>query len=207
MLPMKPPSILFCSFTALALSLALVLSSCEKPATTTVFECDELGWTFEYPSGWNVLSDAEIASLEGLAREPMQDAAGGEITESHENILYLRKDQFNSFTSTMQDYEEATEGPYAEAQREFFEVVLETYRIAGIETRHSFGTEVIDGLEFQTLEVEVSQTGTTEALMTQRMYDRLFSNGKTLLLSVNWNDPESQKVLQELLDSSRFLVR
>jgi hypothetical protein len=184
------------------------LCSCDrKPAEPTAFACEDIGWTFEYPSSWDVMSDAAIAGLEGRARKPIEEAAGGELEENHKSVLYLRKDQFNTFTSTLQAHDEAIDGPYEIAQKEIFNVVLDAYENAGIEFERSFGETVIDGLNFQTVEIKLFRPGTTDVLMTQIIHDRLFSNGNTLMVSINFNNQKDSQALQALIDSSRFTVR
>lgn len=184
------------------------LCSCDRePAEPTIFVCEDVGWTFEYPSTWDVMSDAEIAELEGLAREPLEEAAGGEIEENHSSVLYLRKDQFNTFTSTLQAHDKAIDGPYEIVQKELFDVIIDAYEVAGIESEHSLAEAVIDGLNFQTLEIKLFKPGTKDVLMTQVIYDRLFSNGNTLMMSTNFNNQKDRQVLQALIDSSQFTVR
>ena len=166
-----------------------------------------IGWKFNYPANWSIMTEAEIEELEGKARGTVEEVVGGKLEELHENVLYLRKNPFNRFTSTIQGYDSATHGPYAELQSELFEVYLETYRTAGISLEHETGTATVDGLEFQTMSVTIHKPGTKEVLMHQLMFDRLFGGKTSLLMSLNWNNEKNRAAMQGILDSSSFSIR
>jgi len=189
------------------LSFALLIASCSSESSTTEKTVEKIGWKFSYPTKWEQLNAAEIADLEGKARAPMEEAAGGKLDEGHVNILYLRNNPLNLFTSTMQSHDPEDEGPYAEIQAEVFELLLETYRNAGIEFEHKFGSQKIDGLDFKTLQVKVYKPGTKDVGMNQLMFDRLIGSKNSLLVSINWNNPKDQAVLWGILDSSTFSIR
>lgn len=182
-----------------------LLAGAETEATTELI-AEEIGWTFRYPNDWKVLSDVEIAVLEGRGEVAMEETLDTEIIGGHRNILYLRKDTINLFTASVEPFDPAY-GPYPAQRNEVFRSLVETYLAAGLEIVHDTGSEQIDGLEFFTLNVTVFKPGTREVLMHQTMYDRLFGNGVSLLISLNWNNERDLTTLRQMLESSSFPVR
>ena len=133
------------------------LTSCNSQTTkqskqTTEYECNVIGWKFSYPSDWKVLSDDDIAVIEGRGKSAMESTINEEIEVNNKNLLWLKKDQFNSFTSTIQPYDSLVDGPYLENQASLNHLIIETYKNQGIQFDYKICKELIDGLEFTTLE-------------------------------------------------------
>jgi hypothetical protein len=192
--------------------LVILLTSCNSGVTSKSsdcieFECEELGWTFEYPASWKVLSPAEIAEIEGRGKTAVEGTVNEEITMNNKNILYLKKNPLNSFTSTMQAYDSLTDGPYEENQAMLTQLIIETYQKQGIQFDFKTGKTKIDGLEFSTLESTIYSPDRKKVIMQQIMYDRLFDRKYSLTMSVNYSNEADRKTLIALLQSSHFSVR
>jgi hypothetical protein len=76
-----------------------------KSVTTLKYKNDEIGWSCIYPSDWKVLSNEEIAQVEGRGRTAMEKTIDTKIEQNNRNLLYLKRDLFNSFTSTIQPFD------------------------------------------------------------------------------------------------------
>jgi hypothetical protein len=171
------------------------------------FECEELGWTFEYPASWKVLSAAEIAEIEGQGKTAVEGIVNEEIEMNNKNILYLKKNPLNSFTSTMQAYDSVTDGPYEENQAMLTQLIIETYQDQGIQFDFKTGKTKIDGLESTTLESTIYSPDRKQVIMQQVMYDRLFGGKTSLTMSINYSNEADKTTLLNIIQSSGFSIR
>jgi hypothetical protein len=192
--------------------IALGFISCKSQPTklndkTIKYTCNEIGWTFNYPSDWKVLSDDEIALIEGRGRTAMESTINEEIPIINNNLLWLKKDHFNSFTSTIQPYDTIADGPYTENQELLSQILIETYKNQGIQFDYNIGKELIDGLEFATLETIIYTPDRKKVIMNQIMYDRLINGKTSLTLSINYNNDNDKRSLMGIIKTSELAQR
>lgn len=189
--------------------LGFALFSCAKaePPKPVTFADDEIGWTVTYPDTMKRLDAAEIAKLENSGEEILEDAAGGEIEKNHRNLLYLKSDETNSFTSAVQPFDAEVDGDYDETREALFDVIVEAYEGIGLPVEHERGEETIDGLTFHTLTVRLYKPGKEEVVMNQVAYDRLLGGKHSFMISINWNNAELKTVFEEVVRSSKFSIR
>lgn len=171
------------------------------------FSCDEVGWTFNYPNNWKVLSKDEISIMEGRGKKAIENTLNEEIPLNNNNILWLKKNAFNSFTSTIQPYDTIEDGPYSENQALITQIIIDTYKNQGIQLEYKKGIELIDGLEFTTLESTIYAPDSKKVILNQIMYDRLISGKTSLTLSINYNNEKDKQSLMEIIKSSKFEQR
>lgn len=165
------------------------------------------GWTTRYPKNWPLLTPAEIAALEGRGEEALAEAAGGELIFNHRNLLWLKKDHFNSITSNYQLFDQTIDGPYEDTEKIITDVLEATYEQQGLLFDSRNGTTVIDGLTFTTWEANLFTPDHADTLMTQVMYMRLINNRVALLLNINYNNPVDRNALLTIIHSSKFGFR
>ena len=106
--PMRPVRLLL-----LAL---LPIVSCNSQQSEKVeyqpFEDKATGWTTKYPASWERMSQEEMDKLEGRGLEAMEETLGDRIALTHTNLLWLKKDEFNSFTSNSDPCRNLRESKY-----------------------------------------------------------------------------------------------
>ena len=168
------------------------------------YKCNEIGWTFYYPIDWKVLSDDEIAVIEGRGKTAMEGVINEKIEGKNKNPLWLKKDQFNSFTSTLQAYDSIVDGPYSENQASLIQLLIETYKSQGIKFDYNSGKEFIDGLEFTTFESILYSPDRKIVIMRQIMYDRLIDGKTSLTLSINYNNEKDKQSLIGIIKTSKI---
>lgn len=168
------------------------------------YECKEIGWTFSYPGGWEVLSDEDVAILEGRGKEAIENTLDAEVEMNSKNLIWLKKDVFNTFTSTIQPQDSLTAEAYAENQDLMIELIVATYEDKGMEFDYKVGKELIDGLEFATFEVDIYAPGTREVILNQIMFDRLINGNTSLTLSINTNNEKDKESLLEMIKASKI---
>lgn len=172
-----------------------------------IFSDSTSGWTTRYPKSWTVLSAQEIASMEGRGEEAIEDAAGEEIVYSHRNLLWLKKDNFNSMTSNYQPFDPEADGPYEETEKMTTDVLETTYQQQGVDFESTTGTKMIDGLAFTTWEVTIFGPGRTDTIMSQVMYQRLINNRTALLININYGNRADRDTLLAIVEASKFSIR
>jgi hypothetical protein len=187
-------------------------TSCNSQTTkqtiqTSEYECNVIGWKFNYPSDWKVLSDDDIAVIEGRGKSAMESTINEEIEVNNENLLWLKKDQFNSFTSTIQPYDSLVDGPYLENQASLNQLIIETYKNQGIQFDYRIGKELIDGIEFTTLESTIYTPDRKKVIMNQIIYDRLINGKTSLTLSINFNNDKDKQSLLGIIKTSKIAQR
>jgi hypothetical protein len=194
-------------FIFLVLVCACNNSQKSENADYKIFEDKETGWTTKFPGSFKVMTDDEIAKLEGRGETVMEETLNQDIILSHRNLLWISKDPFNSFTSNTQPYDSVTEGSYKENQEILFEAMTETYTNQGMQIDVKYGTTKIDNLEFATMETTIYTPDRKKTIMTQVMYDRLLDGTLSLTLNINYNNDKDKAVLLGIIDASKLSRR
>lgn len=165
------------------------------------------GWSARYPKSWPVLGAAEIARMEGRGEEALEDAAGAQLELSHRNLLWLKKDDFNSMTSNYQRFDPNIDGPYEETERLVTEVLETAYRQNKMQFDTRRGNAMLDGLDFTTWEAIIYTPDRSDTLMTQVMYMRLIDSNIALTLNINYGNRADRDTLLAIINSSKFAMR
>ncbi len=186
--------------------------SCESTnnsisSKTKTYKNEEVGWTFNYPGDWKVLSNDEIQMIELGGSEAIEKTLGQEIESTNNNLLYLQKDENNTFTSTLNSFDPAIDGSYSENQQSIFQIIIETYRNQGIQFDYKVGNTEVDGLEFATFESTLYAPETKDVLFNQIIYDRLINNNTSLSFSLNYVNDQYKQQLMGIVETSKFTKR
>lgn len=202
-----------CLCALLPLTLALVLVACggeSTPATVSAGEIrgdeyhyPDLGWTMPIPPGWRVLSASELRQINEKGRRMIETTTGEAIVDASVKLIFLRESPTNLFTSAAQLHDEATDGPYAENQNLMFDVILQSYRDAGIPIRHAREHENIDGISFEVLHVTLLSPDASEEVSQQRMYLALLGP-TSLTVSVTASDERQRNAMLTSWRASKF---
>jgi len=192
----------------LAVLIACLVVSCNTQekgdAGYKTYSDEKTGWTTEYPASWKKMSEEEIDELEGRGQQMMESTIHEKLAILHQNLLWLKKDAFNSFTSNSQAYDSIEDGPYAEFQELSFHTILETYDAQGIPYDATFGKVVIDSIAFSTMEITVYAPEKKRTIINQIMYDALVTPSQALTININFNNNKDREVLTNIVNSSKF---
>jgi hypothetical protein len=194
-------------FTLIVLTLHGCNTQNRKLEEYKVYEDPETGWITRYPASYHTMTDEEMTKLEQKGLSAMEETLDQEIDTSHKNLLWLSKDQFNSFTSNSQSYDSLVDGPYKESQEFVYLALEETYNSQGIQFDASYGSARIDGLEFSTAEYTVYTPDRKKVLLNQVIYDRLINGNISLTLNINYNNDKDKAILLDVINSSKFTKR
>jgi hypothetical protein len=165
------------------------------------------GWSTEYPDSWHRMSTEEIAEVEGRGLEAVEEAIATELVLSHRNLLWLKKDIFNSFTSNIQLLDADLQGSYASQHEIFKEVILSTYRQQGINHTTTSRKVKIDGIDFSLLEVKLYTPDGKQLIMTQHLYDGLIDPRTMMILNANFNNAADKALQLRIVKKSTFRKR
>ncbi|HXP48948.1 MAG TPA: hypothetical protein VN922_03285 [Bacteroidia bacterium] len=203
---MKLASLLFISF-----SLAIV--SCKQPDSSTkpadetakpqVYKSNEIGWSIEMPSGWSIVTQGRLDSLDKKGKDIMEKESGDSIdTKGLKHLASFKKNQFNFFGSTIEPFKEDTAGEY-DAQNRALDVFLyNTYVNQGIKTDTSTGTEIVQGLKFNVFNAAIHGPD-GNVILRQILYSRLI-NGYDFGVNINYNNEDDKKVMLDAFKNSKF---
>lgn len=172
------------------------------------FEDKKTGWKTQYSSTWTIVSQEEIDATEGKGKEAIEKTVETEIEPTgHRNLIWLKKDRFNSFMSSTQAFDEAVDGPYEETQAMINQVILDTYKNNNLQFDVKNGEERIDGLAFTTMTVTLYSPDRKQVLLTQVVYDRFVDKRFSLTFTLNYNNPMNRAELLEILKASKIKFR
>jgi hypothetical protein len=179
--------------------------------TNAEYHSAEIGWKAITPTtaDWKRMSNKEKAALNQKGRNAIEKATGETLDASNlKELLNLKKDQFNSFLSTIEPYDEKKDGSYADRQKDVQKMIFDAYATAGLKTSPIRpGKTTIDGLEFLTLEIDIMHPkNEKEVLINQKMFCRQI-NGYDFAMTVSTNNPQDRKVLEDLVQGSKFFIR
>jgi len=216
-LPMK---IIHCVLSVL---LCLCLGACEKEQSlaekqreietgkldeSLAYTAEEIGWSTQAPKGWKVMTRDATKDLQETGAGIIEKTTDVELDMSGlKQLLNLSKDEVNILLSTMEPYDEAVDGSWLENNKTIYEVVLKSYAEAGLKVgKTGMGVETLDGLEFQTWEIELLRPSGEGVVLTQKMYSRLI-NGYDVGITLTTNNEKTRAELQQLLEVSKFSKR
>jgi hypothetical protein len=167
----------------------------------------EVGWSVDYPKDWKILNNDDIIKSEGNAKQALETMMKDSIPVNHKNLIWIQKDQFNSFSSTLQKFDSLKDGSYVKTQADLFQVMLQTYAKQGFQFQYKLGKDFIDGLEFKTYFIKFLTADKKNVILYQVIFDRLIDGKNALTLSINFNNDADQKTLINIVKSSKLTIR
>src|SRR5437773_7268163 len=126
----------------LSLSL-MIITECKSKQTTeekqrelqtgvlsdkSIYTADQIGWTIKLPGDWDVITKKENEKLKQKGKDALEKSVGQEInTSGLIELINIKKNPFNFLRSTIEAYDESTDGSYAEHTKMIYELVKNTY--------------------------------------------------------------------------------
>lgn len=162
-----------------------------------------LGWEMTIPPGWTVNTREEIARIEGVGQDAIEKTYGEKIPPCHTPLIYLTRNDFNRFTSTVQLFDPKTDGSYQANQETLFAVILGTFSDQGLNIRHKRSREVLGGIQFEGLHITMYSPDGNRIILRQIVYDALIGD-RSLTLSLLYNNEQDKSVMLDAMKHSRF---
>ncbi len=115
----------------------------------------------------------------------------------------MRKNNFNSFLSTIEKYDSSLFTSVSEYNN-YIEKLIETaYTNKKIKFDDKVDSAMIDGILFHILEIHLYAPGTTDRILTQKMYSAVL-NGYGFSMTANYNNDADKQTLMNVINSSTF---
>ncbi len=163
----------------------------------------ELGWTITIPAGFQSLSQSRIAANEQKGKEAIGKVAEGDIKiDSLRHLVNFQKNQFNSFSATIEPYIEKQAGAYTANNQLIKKMIYETYTNQKIRVDTVSGKELINGKPFHAFYITIyGPTG--EVLMNQIMLNQLMK-GYDFGVNINYNNENDKEIILGAFKNSIF---
>jgi hypothetical protein len=198
---------LFTIILATGILSACVIQPNDKSKNYSKYNCQELGWSVEFPKTWRVLSNNDIGQEAGTTTTDNNTKLKDTLQMRHKNLFWIEKDKFNTFSSTVQSFDSLIDGSYSKTQEALFQAMLSTYHNQGLQFQYKIGKDMIDGLEFKTYFIKFLSNDHKSVILYQVIFDRLIQGKNALTLSINFNNENDQKTLIDMVKSSKLTVR
>ena len=176
-----------------------------KSLTETTFKSDKIGWKINLPKGneWKIISTTEHDSLNKKGREVIEESTGTELPESQaEQLISFRKDQFNSFMSTVEPFDESADGSYDDMLTVIHQVIKNGYAAKNIKADYEISATRIDGIMVDRFDIKIYSPN-NKVILNQHVFTCLIKNR---LLSINLlaNNKTDGETLEKVVFSSDF---
>ena len=173
-----------------------------------IYSCEEVGWKIKVIQDWRFLSQDEKKAMNERGEKMIEKAYDEEVQiEGLKDLLNIRKDDFNSFLSTIEPYNPAISGSYEDHNKNVLDVLINTFENQGIKTTHKTNKEKINGLLFSTIEFDILHPQDEKnIILSMKLYSR-YINGYDFGMTITFNNAGDKKRLVEMVESSVFTMR
>lgn len=170
------------------------------------YSCKEVGWETELPQNWNLFTKAESKALNDKGQSAIEKSTGLKVDASAlKELVTLKKDNFNSFLSTIEPFDSTKDGDYAEHNVAVDKLIADTYAHQKIKMESKEGSEIVDGNTFHTWEAKIFAPGSdsNKVILWQKMYSRLI-NKYDFSMTLSYNNEADKAILMKIINSSKF---
>jgi len=176
-------------------------------SAASVYTAEEIGWTAQVPAGWEILTKERLKQNTERGKKAIEESTATEIDASGlQQLLNLRKDNFNSFLSTMEKYDTLEMGSYEKNNLALNDLMKQTFKTQGIHATYSEDTAMIDGLRFSVFKAKMYDPDKKQVIIDLVMYSRLI-NGYDVGMTISYNNEDTRDELQKMVFSSKFSKR
>lgn len=190
-------------FTLSVLSGCTSTSPKEEKITLNSYTNTEIGWTVEIPSGYKLTSQSKRNADDQKGKEAIEKVYGGELKkDSIRHLVGFMKNQFNSFDSTIEQYEESTDGEYVANQILIRNLIYDTYHKQGIKVDTSSTNINLKGLPFNAFYIKIFGPN-GDVVLNQMMFSKILK-GYDFSVQINYNNEEDKRTLLSAFMNASF---
>lgn len=195
-------------YSCLAFSISFILgcnssSTKEEKPIQKNYTSKEIGWTVEIPTGYKLTSRTKMDADDQKGKEAIGKVYQGELkVDSLKHLISFMKNQFNSFDSTIEPYEETRPGEYAENNILIHKLIFDTYHKQGIKIDTSSAKITVKEQLFNAFYIKIFGPN-GEVALNQIMYSKMIK-GYDFGVNINYNNEADKKVLVNAFMSSNF---
>jgi len=172
-----------------------------------VYSVKEIGWSAKLPKEWKVISKRESLENSQKGQEFIEESVGQKIDASNLiELVSIKKDEFNSFESTMEPFNEVTDGSYEDQNFKVHELIKQTYKTKKINADYEIGATRIDGVMLDWFYIKAFTPDKEKVILQQRIYSALI-NGYDFAMTISYNNDKDGEELMNLVNSSKFSIK
>ena len=176
-----------------------------KPLTETTFTSEKIGWKIELPKSkeWKIISIKEHDSLNKKGREVIEETTGVEIPTSQlEHLISFRKDQFNSFMSNIEPFDESVDGGYDNMLAIIHQIIKNGYAAKNIPADYEISATRIDGIMVDRFDIKLYSPN-KKIILNQHIFTCLIKD-HILSIQISTNNKTDGETLEKVVFSSDF---
>ncbi len=190
-------------FTFLLLFFIFLYSGCdwlnESKIESGVYTHSGIGWEMTLPPGWKTNSASEVKKLSKTGIEMMETANDQKIRiPSYELLLNLKKDKFNLFASSLQDYDPEYDGNLVEFTQRNEDMIEQTFTHQNVNFEKRKYQQQIGSVNFEAFEFLIYQTPKKRKILFHQSF--YFGVVGDQLMNVNAN-ATTREGYNELIDA------
>ena len=199
-------------YNLVTLLVITILASCksdpnkqidEGQIVQNIYHSEEIGWTMEIPTGWNVTHRSELSRRTKKGLDAINEIAEIDYDASElKQLLNFQKDRAHIFQSTSEPFELKYEGEWEENNEGLKELIYETYTTRGIKIDTSSSKETIDNLEFNVFHIKMYGPD-GKIILYQDMYGKLI-NGFDFGVNLNYINVKEKNEMVNAWKNSIF---
>ena len=172
-----------------------------------VYSVREIGWSTSLPKDWTVISKRESAENTKKGQKLIEESVGTKIDASSLiELISIKKDKFNSFESTMEPFNESTDGSYDNQNFMVHDLIRQTYKAKNIHADYEIGATRIDGVMLDWFYIKVFAPDNKKVILQQKIYSALI-NGYDFAINISYNNETDEETLMKIINSSKFSIK
>src|SRR5436190_2260788 len=172
-----------------------------------VYSVKEIGWSAKLPKEWTVVSKRESEKNSERGQKYIEESLGKKIDASGLiELIMISKNKFNSFISTMEPFDESTEGPYDDQNYFVHNLIKETYQSKNIHAEYEIGATRVDGVMLDWFYSKIFSPDKKNIILRQKMFSALI-NGYDFSMTISYNNETDEQTLINIVNSSKFSIK
>ena len=106
----------------------------------------------------------------------------------------------NAFLSNIEFFD-STQAAFEQNEAYVYQLLIDTYKNQNVPIEPHTGKQIIDGLEFSTIEIKIYKNN--KLIMTQKMYNRLINN-YIFSMTIVYGNEKDKAILEKIVTDSKF---
>ncbi len=173
----------------------------------SIYSVKEIGWSVKLPENWQVLSKRENYNETKKGEKFIEESTGTRVDASDLiELISIKKDQFNSFQSTMERYTESTGASYDDHIAMVHKIIEQAYKAKKIYADYELGATRIDGIMLDRFCTKIYSSNKKNVILQQKIFSGLI-NGYDFTMIINYNNESDEKTLMNIVNSTKFAIK
>ncbi len=172
----------------------------------SIYLVKEIGWSFQMPAGWEIISKQELEVLKKSRNELYKNTPGQNMNSKQADLVCIRKHKKMNLYSCLAPYNETVIGSYDDNIIQFHETIKTIYKENNFNTTYEIGAVRIGGImfdRFKVIQTDFGKKGNT----FHQAYLKALINGFDFTISISYTDEVEEETLINIVGSSKFSIK